>query len=593
MAGFGSLTPSAESTNGEAPPVALAPVRAAAFALALAMVASSAVAAQLEIEDSWDHVRDTQVEPLSSMLHHHFPDLLEEGDLQTLLRFYVTKTGDGLGWEGREPYPSEAEATYRWSGESVEETILERYSKLLANFADVHSAELRIKRVYWRELSDDGYPATVRLLVRGTSPEGERIRIDQFMDLTVRFFDPFWEITSETVTERSLVALDRPRFERVDPSAGIDTVHANVESPPFIIFGDEDQNPVRQASGVAAGDYDGDGCEDLAFAGSPEFLVYRNRCDGSFEDVSAAIGIPNPYPAAASGVVFLDYDNDGWSDLFITAVRGGDRLFRNEAGKRYVDVTEAAGIPIEVWGSMPVVADYDRDGWLDVYIVRMGNHGGAAPKPPYDAKNGVRGTLLRNLANGRFEDVTKKAGVGSPGWDMAGAWGDYDGDGWPDLYVANEFGNNRLYHNDRDGTFSDVTSKSGTEDGGSGMGATWADYDADGDLDLFVAGMYANSRWIMFHEEFPLPTPWHARLMALIWPQQVQRVSDKITDRLSRGNSLYRNEGDGTFTDVSDEAVVRDGQWGWGAEFIDYDNNGRLDLYAVNGFLSGPIKDDL
>ena len=85
----------------------------------------------------------------------------------------------------------------------------------------------------------------------------------------------------------------------------------------------------------------------------------------------------------------------------------------------------------------------------------------------------------------------------------------------------------------------------------------------------------------------------HRNINRLIFPNQVQRVSDKITDRLSRGNSLYRNEGDGTFTDVSDEAGVRDGQWGWGAQFMDYDNNGRLDLYAVNGFLSGPIQDDL
>ena len=552
-----------------------------------------ASAAQPDAEDPWDYARDTQVEPLSAMLHHHFPDLLEEGDLPTLLRFYATETGDGLGWAGRRAYPTDAEVTYRWGGESVEESIEERYATLLAQFADVHSAELRINRVYWRQLSEDGYPTTVRLLVRGTSPEGERIRVDQYMSLTVRFFDPFWEITSETVTERILVTLDRPRFERVDPAAGIETVHANVESPRFILFGDEDKNPIRQASGVAAGDFDGDGCEDLVFAGSPEFLVYRNRCDGTFKEVTEAVGIPRPYPAAASGVVFMDYDNDGWSDLFVTAVQGGERVFRNDGGKRFVDVTEATQVPDRVWGSMPVVADYDRDGFLDVYVVRMGNHGGAAPDPPYDATNGVRGTLLRNVGGERFEDVTKQAGVGSPGWDMAGAWGDYDGDGWPDLYVANEFGNNRLYHNDRDGTFSDVTMASGTADGGSGMGATWADYDADGDLDLFVSGMYANSRWIMFHEKFPLPVPWHARLLALIWPQQVQRVSDKITDRLSRGNSLYRNEGDGTFTDVSDGAVVRDGQWGWGAEFIDYDNNGRLDLYAVNGFLSGPIKDDL
>lgn len=543
--------------------------------------------------DAWDIVRDAQVEPLSEMLHHHFPDLLEEGDLKALLRFYATETGTGLGWENAVPYETDAEPTTKWAGGSVEESIRDRYAKLLSLFGHVDGAELRIYRVYWREPSPKGYPATVHLLVRGIAPNGDRIRLDQYMDLEVRFFDPFWEITSERVTERTVVTLDGPSFKQVDVAARIDTVHANVESPPFILFGRQEENPVRQASGVAAGDFNGDGCEDLAFSGSPEFKLYRNRCDGTFEDVTAASGLPNPYPAAASGVVFFDYDNDGWSDLFVTAVKGGDRLFRNEGGERFVDVSDAAGIPDGLWSSMPVVADYDRDGFLDVYIVKMGNHGDHAPDPPYDAKNGVRGVLLRNLGDGRFKDVTRKAGVGSPGWDMAAAWGDYDGDGWQDLYVANEFGNNRLYRNQGDGTFRNRANVSGTEDGGTGMAATWADYDADGDLDLFVSGMYANSRWILFHEHFPLPVPWHAKLMAMIWPKQVQRVSDKVTDRLSRGNSLYRNEGDGTFTDVSDEAVVRDGQWGWGAEFIDYDNNGRLDLYAVNGFLSGPIKDDL
>jgi len=519
--------------------------------------------------------------------------MLEEGDLDALLRFYSTPTGTGLTWGQVEPYETDEEPTLRWRGPGGEEPIRERYRELLALFAQVDGAELRINRVYWRDPGPQGYRATVHLLVRGIGPKGDRRRLDQYAELHVRFFDPFWEITAEDVTARSLVTSEHTRFADVNETAGISSVHANTQSPPFILFGREAENPVRQASGVAVGDFDRDGCEDLLFAGSPEFKLYRNHCDGSFEDVTSSSGLPTAYPVAASGVVFFDYDNDGWPDLFVTAVKGGDRLFHNEDGKRFVDVTDSSGIPSGRWGSMPVVADYDRDGLLDVYVVRMGDHGETAPEPPYDARNGIRGSLLRNLGAGVFEDATVNAGVGSPGWDMAGAWGDYDDDGWPDLYVANEFGNNRLYRNNGDGTFTNRAEPSGTEDGGSSMGATWADYDGDNDLDLFVSGMYANSRWILFHSDFPLPVPWHAKIMRLFFPKQVQRVSDKITDRLSRGNSLYRNEGDGTFTDVSDEAGVRDGQWGWGAEFMDYDNNGRLDLYAVNGFLSGPIKDDL
>jgi hypothetical protein len=558
---------------------------------ALSILASSAASAK----DDWDETRQTLIEPLNAMLHHHIPQMLEERNLDALLRFYSTPTGTGLLWGQVAPDETDLtveERTLRWRGPDGEEKIRERYQELLDLFARVDGAELRIKRVDWREPSPEGYRATVHLLMRGIGPEGDRRRVDQFAELRVRFFDPFWEIAAEKVTARKLVTTKRPRFVDANEIAGISSVHANTQSPPFILFGRKEDNPIRQASGVAVGDFDRDGCEDLLFAGSPEFKLYRNRCDGSFEDVTASSGLPIAYPVAASGVVFFDYDNDGWPDLFVTAVKGGDRLFHNEKGKGFVDVTASSGIPSGTWGSMPVVADYDRDGLLDVYVVRMGDHGDKVPTPPYDARNGIRGTLLHNLGGGVFENTTRKAGVGSPGWDMAGAWADYDNDGWPDLYVANEFGNNRLYHNEGDGTFTDRALASGTEDGGSGMGATWADYDGDGDVDLFVSGMYANSRWILFHSDFPLPVPWHAKLMKLVFPKQVQIVSDKITDRLSRGNSLYRNEGDGTFTDVSDDAGVRDGQWGWGAEFIDYNNNGRLDLYAVNGFLSGPIKED-
>jgi hypothetical protein len=259
---------------------------------------------------------------------------------------------------------------------------------------------------------------------------------------------------------------------------------------------------------------------------------------------------------------------------------------------RFVDVSEKAGIPAGVWGSMPVVADYDLDGFLDVYVARMGDHESLSPRPPWNARNGTRGTLLRNRGDGTFDDVSDEAGVDSAGWDMAAAWGDYDGDGYPDLYVANEFGENRLYHNDRDGSFTDRTREARAWDGGSAMGVAWGDYDGDGDLDLFVSGMHSNSGWAVMHPEFPLPIPWYFRLLGQ-FTDAVEIRRDEIVHELSRGSTLLRNDGDGTFTDVSDEAGVRDGQWGWGAEFLDYDNDGRLDLYAVNGFVTGPIEDDL
>src|SRR5262249_18364349 len=199
--------------------------------------------------------------------------------------------------------------------------------------------------------------------------------------------------------------------------------------------GGGDENPVRASGGSAVADIDGDGCEDLFLSGG-DAALYRSNCDGTFTDVTVASGLPHPWPAAATGAVFFDADNDGKPDLYVAAVVGGDRLFHNVGGGRFVDVSRAAGIPQVPWTSMPVVADYDRDGFLDVFLVRMGDHEKTIPKPGYDARNGVPSALLRNRGDGTFVDVTERAGTRFRGWGLAGAWGDYDGDGWPDLYVA-------------------------------------------------------------------------------------------------------------------------------------------------------------
>jgi hypothetical protein len=349
-------------------------------------------------------------------------------------------------------------------------------------------------------------------------------------------------------------------------------------------------------AGSAVADVDGDGCEDLFLPGRPNATLYKNNCDGTFTDVTTQWGIPRPFPAVASGAVFFDYDNDGRPDLFVTAVKGGNRLFHNVAGKdgrpRLVDVTEQAGIPEGEWSSSAAVADYDRDGFLDVYVVRMGDHEKSTPKPNYQAENGLPNQLLHNNRDGTFTEVARAARVADHGWGLAGAWGDYDGDGFPDLYIANEYGFSVLYRNKGDGTFEDVSDASGARIRTAGMGVAWGDYDGDGRLDLFVSAMYANSRWALFHPDFPAPIPWYYRWLGH-FTSEVKRRSDEIVEDLTRGSTLLRNNGNGTFTDVSEKAGVRDAQWGWGAEFLDYDNDGKLDIFSQNGFVTGELPDDI
>jgi len=558
--------------------------------LALAFLIALAAAAGARADD-WETTRQTVIDPINSELHRHLPGYVKARDLEQILSLYAVDTGTGLLWEAStQVYPGQEEETLRWEARTGTERLQDRYQHLLDIFSSIDKAELRIWRIYWEQADNLGYPADVRLIVRGTRTDGALAQLDQRMRIHVALRGKSWRITQEEVTSRELVARRRPSFDTVTEQAHIRDVHSNAGSPVFRIVGG-----LTSSAGSAVADVDGDGCEDVFLPGSPDATLYKNNCDGTFTDVTEPWGIPHPFSAVATGAVFFDYDNDGRPDLFVAAVKGHDRLLHNDPtnnGPRFSDVTEPAGIPPGDWSSMPIVADYDRDGFLDVYVVRMGDQEKDSPRPNYEANNGRSNTLLRNNGNGTFTDVTRAAGVGDRGWGLAGAWGDYDNDGWPDLYVGNEYGFSVLYRNHGDGTFEDVSEKAGARVRAAAMGVAWGDYDGDGNLDLYVSAMYANSRWALFHPDFPAPIPWYYRLLGL-FTSEVKRRSDEIIDEETRGSMLLHNNGDGTFTEVADAAGVRDGQWGWGAEFLDYNNDGRLDIFAQNGFVTGDLPDDV
>ena len=529
----------------------------------------------------WEVTRRSVINPINATLHRHYPASFEAAELDGVVAYYATDSGDGLRWSSqRNVVDSFSEERILWEGKHGEESIRDRYAKTLALFERIDRAELRIHYIDWSHDDDLGFPAQVRLLLRGQSPEGRQQVFDQRSDIRVLKKDNSWLISAETVKSRELISSSSSQFQAITKQAGLNIPHDISESPKFRLIGD-----VGASSGSAVADFNCDGLEDIALLSTNQLHLLGNDANGSFSDRRFDMGIDGILGISATGLVFFDADNDGDPDLWISGVTG-QVFLRNDDCERFVDTTDAVGIESSVWSSMPAVADFDRDGFLDVYVVRMGNHQGTAPEPNWDARNGHLDSLYHNNGDGTFHDVAKDAGIQERGWGLTAAWGDFNNDSFPDLYVGNEFGYNALYRNNGDGSFTDIAIAAGARDRGAAMGITWGDYDNDGDLDIYVSNMYANSRWAMFHPEFPPPLPWY-----LSW---VPRSDiETVIDELTRGSTLLRNNGDETFTDVSQEAGVRDAQWGWSAEFLDFNNDALLDIYAVNGFVTGPLEADV
>ncbi len=338
-------------------------------------------------------------------------------------------------------------------------------------------------------------------------------------------------------------------------------------------------------NGVSVGDIDGDGFDDLYVcqpAGLPNRL-YRNRGDGTFEDITESSGVGILENTACA--LFADFDNDGRQDLIVVRTNG-PLLFVNQGGGKFLQRPDAFHFAQPPQGTFTgaAVADYDRDGWLDIYfclyLYYQGTDQYKYPSPYYDAENGPPNFMMRNQRDGTFRDVTVQAGLNQNNtrYSFCCGWSDYNRDGWPDLYVVNDFGRKNLYRNNGDGTFTDVAAQAGVEDVGAGMGVCWLDYDNDGGEDLYVADMWsaAGSR-ISTQEVFQKDAP-----------EKVRALYRKH----ARGNSLLRSNGNG-FEDASASARVEMGRWAWSCDAWDFDHDGFPDIYIADGMVSGPLRDDL
>jgi Flp pilus assembly protein TadD/peroxiredoxin len=335
-------------------------------------------------------------------------------------------------------------------------------------------------------------------------------------------------------------------------------------------------------NGVAAGDFDGDGFDDLYIcqaAGLPNRL-YRNRGNGTFEDVTERSGVGVLDDTACA--LFADFENRGRQDLLVVCA-SGPLLFVNEGSGKFSWKKDAFRFARPPAGTFThaAIADYDRDGRLDVYFCLYSYYLGLDqyryPAPYYDARNGPPNFLMRNLGGGVFEDRTDAAGlnVDNDRYSFACAWGNaggVDGNGGPDLYVANDFGRSNLYRNKGDGTFAAVSTEAGVEDPGAGMSACWADFDGDGRQDIYVSNMWSAaglriSEQKRFHENET---------------EQIRRSYRQH----ARGNSLYQNQGNEKFKNVATQAGAEMGGWAWSSDVWDFDHDGWPDLYVANGYIS-------
>jgi hypothetical protein len=409
-----------------------------------------------------------------------------------------------------------------------------------------------------------GRNATLRIEARVTGMSDSRVQVDHLkLQCDFLYTNAAWLLRDISVTEFSRTSGTRlfsdvtnrlPELPSLPNPGGVDVGYF--------------------AEGISLIDFDSDGDLDILVprrVGSAALL--ENRGDRGFVNVAATLGIGSAH-GVRSGY-FFDWDNDGDLDLLLLT-RERMWLFAMNDGA-FHDSSRGSMFDRMFTDSLTgaAVGDYDNDGLLDFFVCNYGDPRHNPGFDYFDSRGGFENRLFHNEGNGTFKDATASAGldVDNRRWTYAALWIDYNEDRKPDLYIVNDYGPNQLLKNDGNGRFADVAMDLGAEDFGSGMGASWADYDNDGLLDLYVSNMHSYPGERLVNQQ----------------SFSTNQARRKIAARYAKGNTLLKNTGV-AFREVTNTPAIRAG-WAWGNLFFDYDNDGDQDLYVANGMYSSGSND--
>ncbi|MBI1926239.1 VCBS repeat-containing protein [Candidatus Poribacteria bacterium] len=602
-----------------------------------------------------------------------------EGEPQVIASYYTDEfNGSELGFDNRQRISEEGGIVLEeWkTSKDVRLNGQQMLDQLLSYRAHLHNAEVtKFKMVHLNEYTETRANILMRFQIYAHDEQGHSIEDRGHFNVDLVRHDGEWKIAKqELINGRRVIGLDSRYFVDVTNQVGID-FNTGV-NPIFKHLKYTFALAGKVAGGVTSGDYDRDGYPDLFLAGAEESKLYRNTGQGTFEDVTGSAFpahlVSSDVIKYAQGCVFVDYNNDGYLDVFITKTpkvtkpfflddwplksadellvfinassknaekaaglfetsqeklftmlkqtpeklpqwveelaerwrfRLSNRLLKNNGDGTFTDVTKEAGLEYNGYCTTAAFADINNDGHLDLYFGDPGPAKQQAPDPPFHARNGLPNRLYRNNGNGTFTDITEEAKVGDTGWTLGVTFWDYDNDGDQDIYIADDFGPNSLYQNDGTGHFKEVARETGTLDYGSGMSASPGDYDNDGDLDMYVSNLYSGTTWYLQHNimqflwvRFIDPSrTWRSLKVAVEAYHNLGSLDGikAIGKKFGEGNSLLENQGDGTFKSVGVEKGVNMAGWAWGSNFFDFDNDGDLDIHSVNGWISQKKGTDL